>query len=252
MKLIDAHSHIDDKRFSKDFDEVMERAKNELEFFVNIGVDLETSKRSIEFAKNYSYVYATVGVHPHDVKNYNALLEEQLEELAKNKEVLAIGEIGLDYYKDYSPRDVQRDVFRKQLEMAMRVDKPVVIHMREATEDTVKILEEYSGVRGIIHSYSGSAETAERLKDRFYFSISGPVTFKNATRLREVVKSLPLDRILVETDCPYLTPEPNRGKRNEPSYVKYVAKKVADIHGIELEELIKITNINTKKAYEIE
>ncbi len=251
MKLIDAHTHLNDDRFKEDFEDVIKRVEEELEFIVNIGFDLESSRESVELSKKYDFIYATIGVHPHDIESYDSSLEKELEKLAEFKKVVAIGEIGLDYYKDYTPRDLQREIFRKQLELAIRLDKPVVIHCREAYKDTIDILQEYKSVRGIFHSYSGSYETAKLLMDRFYFSISGPVTFKNAKNVKEAVRQIPLERLLVETDCPYLTPTPNRGKRNEPIYVKYIAEEIARLKEIDLDEVIKRTNENTKKAYEI-
>lgn len=251
MKLIDSHSHINLDDFKKDFDDLLKKTEENLEFIINIGYDLKTSKESVNLSKKYDFIYATVGVHPHDAITYNTLVEEELIELSKSPKVLAIGEIGLDYYRDHSPRDVQQEVFRKQLKLAVKLDKPVVIHCRDAYDDTLNILNEFKDVKGIMHSYSGSYEFAKRLMDRFYFSISGPVTFKNAKNVKDMVKAMPIEKLLVETDAPYLTPMPYRGQRNEPSYVEYVASEIAIIKEMDLEDVIRITNENTKKAFRI-
>ena len=214
MKGVDTHCHINLKDYSEDFEDVIERIEKRLDFVINIGFDLKSSEESLELAEKYSFIYAAIGVHPNDALTYNDSIEKQLEEMAKNKKVAAIGEIGLDYYRDYTPKDVQKNVFRKQLELAEKLKKPVVIHCRDAYEDTINILKEYKNINGIFHSYSGSYDTAKLLIDRFYFSISGPVTFKNARNIKEIVEKLPIEKILIETDSPYLTPEPFRGKRN--------------------------------------
>ncbi len=252
MKLIDTHCHINLKDFNEDFGDVIERIETRLESVINVGFDLKSSEESVKLSNKYESIYATVGIHPHDASTYDGFAEARLRELAKNPKVLAIGEIGLDYYRNLSPKEIQKEVFKKQIELALEIGKPVVIHCRDAYEDTINILKEYKNIKGIMHSYSGSYETAKILMDRFYFSISGPVTFKNAVTLREMVEKLPIEKILVETDSPYLTPEPFRGKRNEPCYVEYVAKMVAEIKGVSYDEIIKITNENTKKAFGME
>ncbi len=251
MKLVDTHCHLDNEKFDLDRAEVIERIKDKLEFCVNIGYDLKSSKKSLELAKEYSFIYAVVGVHPIDIAEYNDELEKELEIIAKDSKVVAIGEIGLDYHWMTEPKEVQQDRFRKQLELAKRVNKPVVIHTRDAMEDTVNILKEYPEIGGVIHCYPGSLETAKVLVDRFYLGIGGTLTFKNAKKTVEVVKEIPLDRIVIETDCPYLTPEPFRGKRNEPIYVEYVAEKIAQIKEISVEEVVKVTTENAKKLYKI-
>lgn len=251
MKGVDTHCHINLKDYSEDFEDVIERIEKRLDFVINIGFDLKSSEESLELAEKYSFIYAAIGVHPNDALTYNDSIEKQLEEMAKNKKVAAIGEIGLDYYRDYTPKDVQKNVFRKQLELAEKLKKPVVIHCRDAYEDTINILKEYKNINGIFHSYSGSYDTAKLLIDRFYFSISGPVTFKNARNIKEIVEKLPIEKILIETDSPYLTPEPFRGKRNEPCYVEYVAKTVASIKSIDYQEVIDITTLNARRAFKI-
>ena len=251
IRLIDSHCHIDNERFDEDRDEVLERIKENLEFAVNIGYDLNSSKKSIELSEKYDFIYAVVGVHPTDITGYDDELEKRIEELARNPKVLAIGEIGLDYHWMTEPKEKQQEVFKRQIEIARRVGKPIVVHTREATRDTLDILKEYPDVRGILHCYPGSIESAEEIMDNYYFGVGGVLTFKNSKKLKETVEKLPMDRIIVETDCPYLTPEPYRGKRNEPIYVEYVAQKIAEIKGISYEEVVRISNENTKKAYNI-
>jgi len=251
MKLVDTHCHLDNEKFDEDRLEVIERIKENLEFCVNIGYDLASSKKSLELAKEYEFIYAVIGVHPIDIAEYSEESEKELELLGKNPKVVAIGEIGLDYHWMTEPKEIQQERFKRQLDLAERLNKPVVIHTRDAMEDTVNILKEYPNITGVIHCYPGSLETAKQLVDRFYLGIGGTLTFKNSKKAVEVVKDIPLDRIVIETDCPYLTPEPFRGKRNEPIYVEYVAKKIAEIKEISVEDVTKITTKNAKKLYRI-
>ena len=249
-KIIDTHTHIYDKQFENDFDDVMKRIEDELEGIVSIGFDLESSLKSIELANRYSFVNAVIGVHPVDIKKYNDKVEKELERLALTEEkVVAIGEIGLDYHWMEDPKDVQIAGFRKQMELAERVKKPVVIHTREALQDTLDVLRDYRNVGGILHCYPGSLEAAKPFLDRYYLGIGGTLTFKNNKKTKELVKNLPLEKIVLETDCPYLTPVPFRGKRNEPIYTKYVAEEVARIKEISVEEVIRVTTENAKKIY---
>lgn len=249
MKLIDSHCHIDNERFNEDRDEVLKRIEENLEFAVNIGYDLASSKESVRLANKYDFIYAVVGIHPTDITGYDEKLEGELEALARDERVLAIGEIGLDYHWMTEPKEKQKEIFRRLMELAKKVGKPVVIHTRDATSETLDILKEYPDVRGIVHCYPGSYESAREIMNNYYFGIGGVLTFKNSKKLKEAVEAIPLDRLIVETDCPYLTPEPYRGKRNEPIYVEYVAKKIAEIKGVSYEEVVRITNENTKKAY---
>lgn len=251
MKLVDTHCHLDNEKFDEDRLEVIERIKENLEFCVNIGYDLASSKKSLKLAKEYDFIYAVIGVHPIDIAEYDEEVEKELELLGKNPKVVAIGEIGLDYHWMTEPKEIQQERFKRQLELAERLNKPVVIHTRDAMEDTVNILKDYPNITGVIHCYPGSLETAKQLVDRFYLGIGGTLTFKNSKKAVEVVKDIPLDRIVIETDCPYLTPEPFRGKRNEPIYVEYVAKKIAEIKEISVEDVTKITTENAKKLYRI-
>lgn len=252
MKLIDSHAHMDSEQFNEDREEVFNRIKEKMDFVVNIGYNLESSKKGVEYSKKYDFIYAVVGVHPDDIEGYDDKLEAELEELAKNEKVLAIGEIGLDYHWMTHPKEIQQDIFRRQMRLAERCNKPIVIHSREAMEDTLKILKEFPNVKGIFHCYPGSVETALQVIDNYYLGIGGVLTFKNAKKLVEVVEKIPLDKLILETDCPYMAPTPFRGKRNEPIYVEYVAKKIAEIKRITYEEVVEATNRNTRKAYEME
>ena len=253
--LIDSHCHIDDARFDADREVMMTRARAAgVEQFVTIGCDLETSRAAVTLAQQYPYIVATVGVHPHEVKLIQEGWYDELRSLARNDRVVAYGEIGLDYHYDHSPRDVQRIRFREQIQLARELKLPIVIHTREAQEDTITILKEEkaSELGGVFHCFSGDAWLAKDALDLgFYLSFSGVVTFQNAVMLREIVKTVPLDRILVETDSPYLTPVPHRGKRNEPAYVRQVAEKIAEIHGISMEEVEDATTENAKRLFGI-
>ena len=254
--LIDSHAHIDDQKFDADREAVLEQARaNGVELIINPGADEASSLRAIAMSEKYPMVYATVGVHPHDAKDYERERTGQLlKAWAQKEKVVAIGEIGLDYHYDLSPRDVQQTVFIEQLAIAREVKLPIVIHNRESMEDMVRILKEHFSPEygGVMHSYSGSAEMAKVfLEMGFYLSISGLLTFKNARKLPEVVAMMPLDRLLVETDSPYLTPTPYRGKRNEPAYVRLVVEEIARLRGISIEEVAAITVENTRRVFGI-
>ncbi len=249
----DSHAHYDDRRFDGDRHEVLlSLAENGISNITNIGSDISTSKKSVELSQRYDFVYAAVGVHPHEVKD---MTDDDLLEIAglsKHKKVVAIGEIGLDYYYDHSPREAQRYWFKKQMKLAYDLKLPVIIHSRDATEDTIKICKESKIHGGIIHCFSGSVETAKIYLDMgYHISFAGPVTFKNSKALPEVAKIVPDDRLLIETDCPYMAPEPHRGERNCSIYVKNVAEKIADLRGVSVEHIAKITNENAKKLFNI-
>ncbi len=253
--LIDSHAHLDDERFDLDREYIIENLqKNGIELVVNIGADIHSSKASVELAEKYKNIYAVVGVHPHEVKDMNENSLAEIEKLAKNKKVLAIGEIGLDYHYDNSPRDIQRKRFREQIHLAKKLNLPIVVHSREADADILQILKEESQeLRAIIHCFSSDrAQLKEYLELGFYIAIGGPVTFKKTDELKEVVKVVPLDKLLLETDAPYLAPTPYRGKRNEPMFVKETAKLIAELRGITLEDLTLQTNKNTKKIFNID
>ena len=253
--LIDSHAHLDDRRFNRDRERLIQNfGKDELEMVINIGADLKSSVDSVKLAEEYDNIYAAVGIHPHSAKEIDESTMDILKSFAGREKVVAIGEIGLDYYYDNSPRDIQREWFKKQLDLAKEVDLPVVIHTRDAAQETFDILKEAQdgSLRGVLHCYSGSLEMAlEYIKMGFYISIAGPVTFKNSKESKRVATGVPLDKLLIETDSPYLTPEPNRGKRNEPAYVKYVAAEIAELRGISYEELVAATNRNTKELFNI-
>ena len=249
MKIIDSHVHLNSERFDEDRDEVLKRIEKKLDFVVNIGYDLESSEISVDYANKYSFVYATIGFHPDEIEGYSDEDEKKLEELAKNKKVLAIGEIGLDYHWMTRPKEEQWEIFRRQLRLARKLNKPVVIHTREAMEDTINILNEFPDITGILHCYPGSVETAKRMIDRFYLGIGGVLTFKNARKLVDVVTDIPIEKLVIETDCPYMAPTPYRGQRNEPIYTEEVAKKIAELKNISYDEVVRITNENTRKAY---
>jgi len=253
--LIDTHAHLNDEQFDLDRDEVITRArKANLEHIINIGYDKTTINSTIEMINNYDFIYGAVGYHPNNAHEMNEEDLAWLEELSKHPKVLAIGEIGLDYYWDFSPKDVQQQVFRTQIQLAKKLSLPIIIHDRDAHQDIYQILKEERAaeVGGIMHSFSGSIEMALACIDMgFYISFSGPLTFKNAKKPKEVVKNIPLDRILIETDSPYLTPEPFRGKRNESAHVKYVALMIAELRGLNIEEVEEITTANAKRILKL-
>lgn len=253
--LFDTHVHLNADQYEEDLQEVIERAKHEkVNNMVVVGFDRKTIQKAMELVEQYDFIYAAVGWHPVDAID---MTEEDLtwiEELASHDKVVAIGEMGLDYHWDKSPKDIQKEVFRKQIQLAKRVKLPIVIHNRDATADVVEILREEDAkeVGGIMHCFTGSLEVAkECMEMNFYISFGGPVTFKNAKKPKEVVKEIPLDRLLIETDCPYLTPHPYRGKRNEPSYVRFVAEEIAGLRGMTLEEVAEKTTANAKKLFGI-
>ena len=251
--LFDTHAHLNDERFDDDREElIMSLKENGVEAYCEIAYDMESSFRAYELSQKYDFIYSAVGVHPHDAKDLTEEDLPKLKDLLAKDKVVALGEIGLDYYYDNSERDVQRYWFARQLDLAGEVKMPVTIHSRDAMEDTINILKEHGTGDGIIHCYSGSKESAKILLDMgYYISFAGPVTFKNANTALEVIKYVPEDRMLIETDSPYLAPVPYRGKRNCPIYVAEVAKKIAELKGKNFEEIAKITMENAKKVYRI-
>ena len=256
MELIDSHAHLDGEKFADDRAAVVERALAAgVVKIITMGDSLESSARSVALAKEFEPVYAAVGIHPEEAQPMTAATDDQLAAWAAQEKVVAIGEIGLDYYweKDEEKRALQRAIFVRQLDLARQLRLPVCIHDREAHGDMMKILKtEGRGLRGVLHCYSGSWEmAAELLKGDWYFGIDGPLTYKNAAKLPEIVQRLPAERILVETDSPYLSPMPFRGKRNEPAHVLYVAKKAAELRGESLEAFARATRENTRELYGI-
>jgi TatD DNase family protein len=257
--FIDSHAHIDGHEFDADREEIIERAKAAgVSTILNVGTGdphSDAFERAVELGKTHESIYTAIGTHPHDARLYDDAAEEKIKYLINNEHVIAWGEIGLDFHYDNSPRDVQVEVFKRQLHAAQDCDLPVVIHTREAEAETIEILQtEYEGAprRGVFHCFSGSIELAKRAVEiGFMISFSGIVTFKKAEELREVAKQVPLDRLLIETDCPYLTPIPYRGKRNEPAYVVEVARSLADLHSVELEEMGSITTNNFNRFFEL-
>lgn len=253
--LIDTHTHMDHEYFDEDREAALQRAlDNGVSTIINIGFNDETMTSTIALAEKYPFVYAAVGWHPQDAKDMTPAGLERVRQLAKHPKVVAIGEIGLDYYWDTSPKDVQHDVFRQQIRLAKQVGKPIVIHNRDAHEDVIRILREEGAaeVGGVMHCYSGSWETAQQcLAMNFYISFGGPVTFKNAKQPKEVLKQVPLDRLLIETDAPYLTPHPFRGQRNETSYVRLVAEEAANLKEMPLERLAAITSANARRLFRL-
>ncbi|MFJ8248116.1 TatD family hydrolase [Peribacillus asahii] len=253
--LFDTHVHLNAEQFEEDLTEVITRAQEAgVANMIVVGFDRPTITKAMELVETYDFLYAAVGWHPVDAIDMTDADLEWIESLAAHPKVVAIGEMGLDYYWDKSPKEIQMEVFRKQIRLAKRVRLPIIIHNREATADIITILreEEASLVGGIMHCFSGSVETAkECLEMNFYISLGGPVTFKNAKKPKEVAAEVPLDRLLIETDCPYLAPHPFRGKRNEPAYVKLVAEQIADIKQVSVEEVARITTENAKKIFGI-
>ncbi|WP_077303878.1 TatD family hydrolase [Terribacillus halophilus] len=253
--LFDTHAHINDKQFAEDREEMLQRAVDAgVSRLVVIGCDAEGITSAIELAEKYDFVYAAIGWHPVDAIDMTDTDLERIEELSTHPKVVAIGEMGLDYHWDKSPKDVQKDVLRQQIQLARRVKLPIIIHNREATADIIPILREEGAaeVGGIMHCYSDEADLIQEFLDmNFYISLGGPVTFKNARAPKEVAKIVPADRLLIETDCPYLAPHPNRGKRNEPAYVKLVAEQIAELRGIGYEELAELTMRNAERLYQI-
>ncbi len=253
--LFDSHAHYDDTKFDDDRYEVIQRAFDSgVSYILNAASNISSAVDCIGLSQEFDFIYAAVGVHPHNAEGMNEGAIATLADFASDKKVVAIGEIGLDYYYDNSPREVQKHWFSRQIDMARNIGLPVVVHNRDAHEDTLKILvaENAKSVGGVLHCYSGSVEMAKiLLENNFYISVGGPLTFKNAVKVIEVVKYVPLDRLLIETDSPYLTPEPHRGKRNDSSYVRLVAEKLAEVRNIPFEEIARITTENAKRLFRI-
>ena len=252
--LFDTHAHYDDDWFDEDRDALLAGMPEKgVGLIVNPGITLETSRFAISLAEKYDHVYAAVGIHPENCHDFVPQQMDVLRELAKHPKVVAIGEIGLDYYwPENPPRELQQQALRAQLSLAQELALPVIIHDREAHADTLAIVKEFPSVRGVFHCYSGSAEMAKELIKRgWYIGFTGVLTFKNARKAIEVASQIPLDRIVLETDCPYMSPEPFRGKRNDPGKLYRMAEKLAEIRGMTLEEIHAITTENGKRLYRI-
>ena len=252
--LVDSHTHIYGRDYANDFDDMLQRAADAgVAAMLVVGTDIESSREAVELAEKYPHLYAAVGIHPHDAGRVTDACYDVIRNLAlSSPKVVAIGEIGLDFYRDRSPRDVQEQVFRTFLRMASELDKPVVVHDRDAHERVLACIRQEQGVRGVLHCFSGdSAMAAEAIAMGFYISIPGTVTYPANEALREVVRSTSIDRMLMETDCPYLSPVPHRGKRNEPAYVRLAAERVAEVKGLSLEDVARITTKNVRDLFGI-
>lgn len=254
--FVDTHCHLDDEKFADDLDETIERAiESGVTRVINFGADMKSSESAVELAREHESLYAGVGVHPEEAFDMTDADLERLASMTRERKVVAIGEIGLDYYweKDSERRLLQQKIFVRQLDLARQLDLPVCIHEREAHGDAMKILKrEGRGLRGVMHCYSGSLEMARELwKDGWLIGVDGPLTFKNAAKLPEIVKAAPLDMLLIETDAPYMAPTPHRGKRNEPSYVTLIAEKVAELRGESIEKIAEVTTRNAERLYKI-
>jgi TatD DNase family protein len=259
--LVDSHCHLDLPQFDADRRRIARMAERGVRYAVNPAVDLPSSHAAVALARQHESIYAAVGVHPHDAKTLDAAGLEELKTLARFPKVVAIGEIGLDYYRDLSPRDVQRRAFQAQLELAAELGLPVIVHDRDAHKDVLAMLNDWrlwldakpytlDGKMCVLHSFSGDVALAEQaVALGFHIGISGPVTYKNADQLREVARAVPIRQLLIETDAPYLTPQPYRGKRNEPAHVHFVAQAVADARGLTLEEVAAQTSANAAALF---
>ena len=248
--MIDSHVHLNHADYAKDRDAVISRAREAgLTGMVNIGFDLESSRETVSITERYPFIYGAVGVHPHDARTYTDDVETELAAMLEKPDIIAVGEIGLDYYRDLSPRDTQRSVFRRQLALAARRDTPVIIHCRDAFKDVLDILaEEGESYDGIFHAFSGDTAMAKDVLGLgFHIGIGGVVTYKN-TNLREVVSGLPPRAVVLETDCPYLTPVPFRGKRNEPGYLRFVVEAVSAATGKPVDTIVEVTSNNFARA----
>ena len=252
--LFDTHAHMDDRAFREDRDEILQGlAGKGVGLVMNPGCSLESSRNAVALAEKYDFVYAAVGSHPDVADEVNDTVLEEYRKLCKlHSKVKAIGEIGIDYHYEDIPRELQLKAFRMQMELAREVGLPVIVHERDAHNDGLAIIKEFPKVKGVFHCYSGSAEMARQLVDLgWYIGFTGVLTFKNARKAIETAESLPIDRIVLETDCPYMAPVPHRGTRNDPGYLCHMAEKLAEIRGVSLEEIHEITYENGKRLYRI-
>ncbi len=251
--LVDTHAHLQWASFDKDREKVISRAKKVgVEYIVNIGFDVDGSRKAVELAQKHKGLYATVGIHPHNASQIDQDVLNKIRQLSEKPKVVAVGEIGLDYYRNLSPREAQKKAFEAQLTLAEASGLPVVIHDREAHADVLEILSKHNGkTTGIMHCFSGSREMAEQCVELgFYISFAGPVTFPNSHRLHEIAKWVDMNRVLLETDSPWLAPQEMRGKRNEPAFLLFTAKKIAKLKGISLDELAQATTENVKEIFQ--
>lgn len=252
-KIFDSHAHYDDDKFNEDREVILSEMTNKnVCGIINCGIDIKSSLASIKLAERYSFIWAAIGIHPHEAEKVNCSFINQLTQLSNNNRVVAIGEIGLDYHYDLSPRNKQIEVFEKQIALSKELDSPIIIHDREAHNDTLTLLKKYKP-KGVVHCFSGSVEMAQELTDlNLYIGIGGAVTFKNAKKPIDVVKNIDLNYLLLETDCPYMTPVPFRGKRCDSSFIAYTAEKIAEIRGISVDSLLLKTKQNAETLFSIE
>lgn len=251
--LIDTHCHLNFPQYAENkLEDILARAaQNDVKYCINVGSDLAASQASIKLAQKHEQIYASVGIHPHDAETGEKDLTE-LEKLIIQNKVVAVGEIGLDYYKDLSPRDKQKIIFEKQIELGLKYQKPLIIHCREANQDTYDILTHYKPEKVVFHCFAGNKDFAKKVLDLGYLiSFTGNITFPKSFKAQEVIQYAPLDRIMIETDCPFMTPVPHRGTTNEPAYVKYVAEKIAELKQITPAEVAEVTTKNAKEFFKI-
>ena len=250
--LTDTHCHLYYEELFKDLGGVLDRAREQgVNRFICVGTNVKDSKKSLSITENHENIFASAGVHPHDAKDVSESFIDDIYKLMENDNMVAIGEIGLDYFRNISKPEIQKEIFVSQMKIAQDLDKPVIIHNRDSDKDMIKILREFPAVRGIAHCFSSDIEMAKAFLDiGYYISFSGNLTFKNS-HLPEVVKEIPLDRVLIETDSPYLSPEPYRGKSNEPGRTRFVAEKLADIFNLSFEEIAKQTNNNASEIFQL-
>jgi TatD DNase family protein len=261
--LADTHCHLDFRAFDSDRQVVISRASADgIRKILNPGINVDSSRAAVGIAAAYPVVFAAIGVHPNDGNSWGLTTLSIMRELAKNPKVRAIGEIGLDYYRDYSPRELQKEIFQAQLDLAAELSLPVVIHNRNADVDMLPILDDWQSELvssrnplakrpGVLHSFSGDLQSARRAVSwNFFLGITGPVTFKKADALREIVREIPIESLLIETDAPFLTPHPHRGKRNEPSHVRFIAGKIAEVKAISVDEVGQVTSENAERLFE--
>ncbi len=253
LRIFDSHAHYDSERYAEDRDSVLSQMpENGICAILNCASDIESAYKSTELSEKYPFIYAAVGVHPHEAEDVSEDYISVLRELSKHEKVVAIGEIGLDYHYDFSPRDIQKKVLCEQIELAQELDLPVVLHDREAHGDMYEILEKYAPVKGVMHCFSGSVELMKQsVKLGLYIGLGGAVTFKNARVPLEVAEAVPLDRLLLETDAPYMTPVPYRSKRNDSKYIVLVAEKIAEVRGITAEEVLSAAEENARRLFDL-
>lgn len=256
MKIIDTHAHLNDPKFQFDYEEVFARCMEaDMKYIINVGSNVVNSEFAVKLAEKHDALWAAVGIHPQEADSVDTESLKAIESLLNHPKVVGIGETGFDYYYETATRENQWNAFVSHVELALKYDLPVIIHDRDAHGDTLKLIQEYKGrgLKGVFHCYSGSAEMAKQVVNLgFYVSFAGPVTYKNAPNLKEAAKSVPLDRILVETDCPYLAPQPVRGKRNEPHYVIHTAEEIASLREMDLEEFVEAANENAYRLFQFE